>query len=559
MRLTLAFPRQKLTLPLYQLFLLISLSALSSCVVKQGVIEDESEGENTSGIEIPERSDDLDRDGYSIAEGDCDDQQYAINPGRTEVCGDEIDQDCDGVDLSCDTLDQDRDGYSVADGDCNDNDISIAPSRSDICNDGIDQDCTGADLSCDAVDQDGDGYSTLTGDCDDENPRRFPSAEERCGDGIDQDCDGIDQDCMDVDRDQDGLPDRIDNCPDDYDPRNLDSDQDGIGDRCDNCPLTSNPDQLDRDSDGVGDLCAMGQDLDGDGYPTGPTDCDDADPNIYLGAMELCNDHVDQDCDGYPDEGCPSDLRTEVVEIPAGDTLLGSQEADLQGCERDFSSDENCDEIPQRQITLSAFAVERHEVTIEQYRRCVEFGRCSPPTRVESVPSSLRFDDPSFNQYPVTWINQDQAGNYCAWLGARLPTEAEWERVARASTPLMDIRFINGIPLPNCSQGNLAGCRDDLAPVMSTSEDLTSQGVFDLTGNVHEFVAGYYDPTIYQRQPSQDPPPVTEMNDRAQLSVRGGSYLTTPVFSTISYRGFRILMRRGRALPEVGFRCVYSR
>ena len=55
-----------------------------------------------------------------------------------------------------------------------------------------------------------------------------------CGDGVDQDCNGEDLACDNLDQDLDGVPDRVDLCPEDFDPRNLDSDQDGVGDRCDN-------------------------------------------------------------------------------------------------------------------------------------------------------------------------------------------------------------------------------------------------------------------------------------------------------------------------------------
>lgn len=541
---------------------LISLSLLllaTGCVLKQGTIEDEGLAGDTSPETSGERvSDDQDRDGFRASEDDCDDTRFDINPSRSEICGDGVDQDCDGVDLDCDDLDQDRDGFSTAEGDCDDDNLSIAPGKTDVCGDGIDQDCDGLDLSCDAVDIDGDGYSVLDGDCGEGDFNRYPSAPETCGDGIDQDCDGVDLLCTEIDSDGDGLPDRVDPCPLDFEPRGLDSDQDGLGDICDNCPLTINPDQADQDGDGVGDACAALGDQDGDGVTTPEGDCDDLNPEISPLIDERC-DEIDHDCDGYPDEGCSSDQRSEVVELSAGASLLGSDQADESACLTDPRSDENCDEVPQRQVTLRAFAIEIHEVTLGQYRRCVEFGRCTPPTRVESAPSSLRFGDPAFDAFPVTWVSQPQAETYCAWLGARLPSEAEWERAARGAQPLSERRYVSGALPPSCQEAHIAGCLPDLVPVMNTPLDRTSQGVYDLTGNAHELVAGYYSERYYRDLDPQEPTPWATPNERDQISIRGGSYRSPAAFSTITYRGFRSLMRRNRALPEVGFRCVYDR
>lgn len=90
--------------------------------------------------------------GYVSNSHDCDDYDPDINPDGVEICGDGIDQDCDGGDLTCsptpEDLDDDGDGYTENQGDCNDQNAGMHPGAVEICGDGIDQDCNGGDLGC---------------------------------------------------------------------------------------------------------------------------------------------------------------------------------------------------------------------------------------------------------------------------------------------------------------------------------------------------------------------------------------------------------------------------
>ena len=130
-------------------------------------------GDNNYSIDIQENAllnTDDDGDGYTENQGDCNDSNDSIYPGADEICGDGIDQDCSGSDLTCPNAptswykDNDNDGYGdpassiesdtlpsgyVANKtDCNDNDASTHPGATEICGDGIDQDCNGSDLVC---------------------------------------------------------------------------------------------------------------------------------------------------------------------------------------------------------------------------------------------------------------------------------------------------------------------------------------------------------------------------------------------------------------------------
>jgi len=86
------------------------------------------------------------------------------------------------------------DGYVSDNTDCNDGNADIHPNAFEICGDGIDQDCNGSDPAC--FDMDGDGFDVSQGDCDDTDADIYPGALEVCGDNIDNDCNGfIDEGC----------------------------------------------------------------------------------------------------------------------------------------------------------------------------------------------------------------------------------------------------------------------------------------------------------------------------------------------------------------------------
>ncbi len=113
-------------------------------------------------------------------------------PGVPEICGNGIDDDCDGeIDEGCD-VDADTDGFTVGDGDCNDNDNTVYPGATEICGDGNDQNCDGT-INEGCTDLDQDGYISASDggdDCDDNNSGIYPGAPQYIN-GADNDCDGI--------------------------------------------------------------------------------------------------------------------------------------------------------------------------------------------------------------------------------------------------------------------------------------------------------------------------------------------------------------------------------
>lgn len=242
---------------------------------------------------------DPDNDGYTIEEGDCNNDNPSIHPGAVEICND-IDDNCNGsVDedvgytyyrdsdgdgygdasqttYACTTLS----GYSSNSNDCNDNNPAVHPGATEICN-GMDDDC---DNSVDEgvtttyyYDDDGDGYGNAShttqacsrpseyasnsDDCDDSNSSVHPGAVEICNE-IDDDCDG--------------------------------SVDEGV----------RNTYYRDVDGDGYGDENQVTQECsEPSGYASNSDDCNDNNSAVHPGATEICNG-INDDCDGPTDEGC---------------------------------------------------------------------------------------------------------------------------------------------------------------------------------------------------------------------------------------------------------------
>jgi MYXO-CTERM domain-containing protein len=222
-----------------------------------------------------------DADGEAVATDDvddCDDNNAAINPGATELVGDEIDQDCDGTELCY--ADGDDDGYT-------------ADSAGTV---------SSPDLLCDSTGEATDDASD--GDCDDGSAAYNPGADESdCTDPNDYNCDGS---VGYADGDADGFA-ACEECDDALAAVNPDADElcNGIDDDCDGTVDVGAVDATTWYADADGDGYASGDDtLTGceqpDGYVTDATDedCDDGDAAINPEGEEVPGDGIDQDCDG---------------------------------------------------------------------------------------------------------------------------------------------------------------------------------------------------------------------------------------------------------------------
>lgn len=198
------------------------------------------------------------------------------------------------------------------------------------------------------------------------------------------------------------------------------------------------------------------------------------------------------------------------------------------------------DNAPAHKVRLAAFLIDRHEVTNAQYFRfCQATGHVLPFFwGMREFRSSLDFPD-----HPVVGVSWDDAAEYARWVGKRLPTEAEWEVAARGG--------LQGKPFPSGDdvdrkEANFSG----RAPLRVASLLANGYGLYDMAGNVREWVADYYDPHYYASSPVDNPkgPPEGKLG-----VVRGGGWVGGRMCATIDSR---VALPTSWVDVAVGFRCA---
>ncbi|MBR59189.1 MAG: hypothetical protein CMH54_14385 [Myxococcales bacterium] len=237
--------------------------------------------------------------------------------------------------------------------------------------------------------------------------------------------------------------------------------------------------------------------------------------------------------------------------IPAGRFLMGAQATDAQAPGYDPAAEPH--EAPARHVEVGAFHMHVWEVMAWQYKRCVLAGAC----KLKDVQTDGYFysygkataNHPTLDDRPINGVNWFGARDYCAWIGARLPTEAEWEYAARGPES-------RRYPWGQKEATYELAVFGEKQRTSGVSLDPRAEGqnwikLFHLAGNVWEWTADWYAPDAYAKAAPSNPRGPENGSSRV---IRGGGWADEAPTDLRS--SGRAAMPPQIKAHDIGFRCV---
>lgn len=206
--------------------------------------------------------------------------------------------------------------------------------------------------------------------------------------------------------------------------------------------------------------------------------------------------------------------------------------------------------LPLREYHISAFQIEKYEVTNQRYNLCIKANACSPPNAPEA-----EYALAERSKFPVVNVTALQAAQFCEWVGRQLPTDLEWERAARYIDQRLwpwahehgRVEEINH--LANFQTGSEYG---QLMPVGSFPQGASVEGVEDLAGNVWEWTRSPFDTSLSNSTLNNS---ISIENIARTVSARGGG-ADVPADYIENLISSRAATGATKSNGYIGFRCI---
>ncbi|MEP7289246.1 MAG: SUMF1/EgtB/PvdO family nonheme iron enzyme [Chloroflexota bacterium] len=221
------------------------------------------------------------------------------------------------------------------------------------------------------------------------------------------------------------------------------------------------------------------------------------------------------------------------------------------------------DELPQHEVCLTkGYWLDKFEVTNAAFLKFVEAGGYSNPDywskdgldwlQGQSSKSPANYFGFGDAQQPRVGVSWYEAEAYAKWRSGRLPTEAQWEYAAHSPQSFIypwGNRYEPG--RANINESSIGGkASQKTASVGSYEGDKSWVNAYDLSGNVREWAADWYDSGYYSQKIKDDP---IASNNSAKLVIRGGSWNRFNLAARTAYRGYSIATYSAN---DTGFRIV---
>jgi len=235
-----------------------------------------------------------------------------------------------------------------------------------------------------------------------------------------------------------------------------------------------------------------------------------------------------------------------MVLVSGGVYIMGSHKSLIELNPGDiFNTDRHAlgPENPAHNVQVDSFYIDTHEVSLGAYMEFVKNNNIRAP---------LYLNDPNFNndQQPVVGISWEEAQSYCMWKNGRLPTEAEWEKASRGKR---SIDYPWGNEAPDKTRLNFNSEIKKTSPVGSYEAGKSDYEVYDLAGNVSEWVYDWHLPEFYLFSPKKNPMGPKKGHYKV---IRGGNWRNNSEDVKLVYRNATIPSIRSKTL---GFRCAQSK
>lgn len=216
----------------------------------------------------------------------------------------------------------------------------------------------------------------------------------------------------------------------------------------------------------------------------------------------------------------------DMVLIPEGPFLMGSTEEDIKKL---LELDKNVEasrfdvEVPQREVYMSAYLIDKSPITNAEYKKFIESGGYKQrdfwsdagwdyvqqvkPLDSDGVHSAMDSED----DCPVVNVSWYEAEAFAKYAGKRLPTEAEWEKAARGTDGRI-YPWGNEFDKAklNCAESKI----EKPTPVTKFPDGISGYGCFDMAGNVWEWTADWFDSQYYSSAPDRDPQGPVKAEDK---------------------------------------------